>query len=272
MHPTFGFRSSGPFVPPVISRVLAAAATAVVFVAAWRLPGGSTTAQAGQPSSDQKVVFGYLPCAKGRFAREGGVRQLVWELVKRTSVEAEAFGRDVDPASDRLFLTPLLLWSCDGEAATLTPAQVAGLRRFILGGGFVWVDDPSGGESPAFRHSAQRQLGRVLAGASWRKIPPEHVLFKTFFLVKRPVGRIGGLDYMGIVQQGRLAVLFTGQDLLGALSRGPGGDWEYLCRPGGEVQREESFRFAINVVMYALCLDYKNDRVHLPFILRRRRL
>jgi hypothetical protein len=27
----------------------------------------------------------------------------------------------------------------------------------------------------------------------------------------------------------------------------------------------------VNLVMYALCLDYKTDQVHVPFIMRRRR-
>ncbi len=234
--------------------------------------GGNGTARAEEFRSDQKVFFGYLPCEGGAFAREGGVRQLAWELVKRTSVEAEAFGTEVDPASDRLYLTPMLLWSCEGEVKSLTDEQVAGLRNFILGGGFVWADDPSAGRSPAFRASLERQLSRVLSGAGWRELSPEHVLFKTFFLVKRPTGRQGSSRYLGIMHERRLAVLYTGQDVLGAISRGLGGEWQFLCEPGGEVQREESFRLAINVVMYALCLDYKNDRVHLPFILRRRKL
>ena len=29
-------------------------------------------------------------------------------------------------------------------------------------------------------------------------------------------------------------------------------------------------RLGINLVMYALCLDYKTDQVHVPFILKRR--
>ena len=40
--------------------------------------------------------------------------------------------------------------------------------------------------------------------------------------------------------------------------------------PGGERQRELAFRLGINLAMYALCLDYKTDQVHVPFILRRR--
>ena len=46
--------------------------------------------------------------------------------------------------------------------------------------------------------------------------------------------------------------------------------WEYPCTPGGEAQRETAIRIGVNVAMYALCTDYKDDAVHLPFILRRR--
>ena len=37
-----------------------------------------------------------------------------------------------------------------------------------------------------------------------------------------------------------------------------------------EAQRETAFRLGVNLAMYALCTDYKDDAVHLPFILRRR--
>ncbi len=42
--------------------------------------------------------------------------------------------------------------------------------------------------------------------------------------------------------------------------------------PGGELQREKSIRLGVNVAMYALCLDYKEDQVHIPFIMKRRRI
>ncbi len=40
--------------------------------------------------------------------------------------------------------------------------------------------------------------------------------------------------------------------------------------PGGDEQREMAIRWGVNLVMYALCLDYKSDQVHVPFIMRRR--
>ena len=41
--------------------------------------------------------------------------------------------------------------------------------------------------------------------------------------------------------------------------------------PGGDRQRTLAYRFGVNLVMYALCLDYKTDQVHVPFIMKRRR-
>ena len=31
-------------------------------------------------------------------------------------------------------------------------------------------------------------------------------------------------------------------------------------------------RLGVNIAMYALCLDYKEDQVHIPFIMKRRRI
>ena len=57
--------------------------------------------------------------------------------------------------------------------------------------------------------------------------------------------------------------------LAGAWARDNFGQWEHEVYPGGDGQRELAFRLGINLAMYALCLDYKTDQVHVPFILRR---
>ena len=66
-------------------------------------------------------------------------------------------------------------------------------------------------------------------------------------------------------------MLYCQNDLGGAWARDAFGRWEYEVSPGGARQREMAFRLGINLVMYALCLDYKDDLVHTPFILKRRR-
>jgi hypothetical protein len=96
------------------------------------------------------------------------------------------------------------------------------------------------------------------------------VLFKTFYIVDRPVGRLLGSPHVEAIVRGKNAqVLFLDHDLLGALAR-EGESWALDVTPGGARQREEAVRFAVNIAMYALCSDYKDDQVHAPFIMRRR--
>ena len=67
-------------------------------------------------------------------------------------------------------------------------------------------------------------------------------------------------------------VLFSEHDLGGALARGATGTWEQAVMPGGDLQRERAIRLAVNVAMYVLCSNYKDDQVHAPFLMRRRAL
>ena len=60
-------------------------------------------------------------------------------------------------------------------------------------------------------------------------------------------------------------------DLAGAISRDEFGQWVYDIGVAAERTREITFRMGINLVMYALCLNYKEDQVHIPFILQRRK-
>ena len=48
------------------------------------------------------------------------------------------------------------------------------------------------------------------------------------------------------------------------------GAWEFPVVPGGDVQREHAIRLTVNIAMYVLCSNYKDDQVHAPFLMRRR--
>jgi hypothetical protein len=223
------------------------------------------------PSSDQRLVAGRMPCA-GDAGQDAGWRQLVWELMKRTSIEADMATKPVDPGSEDLFRTPLLIWSCQGAAAELDSRARDNLRRFLVLGGLLLIDDPAADPSGAFVQSIRRTMQQVFPDSEFGPVPGDHVLFKTFFLIDRPAGRIIQGPMEAIELDGRLGVLLSENDLLGAMDKDLLGNWKHTCEPGGEQQREMAFRMGINIVYYAVCSDYKDDRVHLPYILRRRKL
>ena len=76
---------------------------------------------------------------------------------------------------------------------------------------------------------------------------------------------------LAIEHEGRAAVLYSANDILGACERDVFGRWAKPVAPGGTRQRELAQRLGVNIVLYALTLDYKQDLVHLPLILERRR-
>ena len=78
----------------------------------------------------------------------------------------------------------------------------------------------------------------------------------------------GHLD--AIVRGGTAQVIFSSLDLLGALATDPSGLPSLAISPGGEEQREQARRLAVNLAMYVLCSNYKDDQVHAPFLMRRR--
>jgi hypothetical protein len=101
----------------------------------------------------------------------------------------------------------------------------------------------------------------------------DHVLFRTFYLLRRAEGRVEGpASVDAVVRGGQAQVIFDEHDLGGALARGASGMWEQTVTPGGDAQRERAIRFAVNVAMYVLCSNYKDDQVHAPFLMRRRAL
>jgi len=151
--------------------------------------------------------------------------------------------------------------------------EIAELRRYLSYGGFLLVDDASATRGGAFEQSARQIVSRIVPGAQLSRVPRDHVLYKSFYLLDGPSGRAATTpDLEGLELAGRLAVLYSGNDLIGALARDALGTWEFEVTPGGELQREKSIRLGVNVAMYALCLDYKEDQVHIPFIMKRRRI
>ena len=100
------------------------------------------------------------------------------------------------------------------------------LRRFIELGGFLLIDDAG---SDAFDASIRRALARAFPSRPLRPLPSDHVIYHSFYLIDRPVGRVLGPDHKGIFARtripagtllgffdGRAAVADLGEDGRGA--------------------------------------------------------
>lgn len=203
-------------------------------------------------------------------ARESGAGRWAWELVRRTSAPARLVSGKVLADRSELWSEPFAIWAGDADVGTLASSELGGLERFFRLGGLLLVDD-SAPAAGAFSRSVRRELLRVLPESPPVRLDPSHVLFKTYYLIERPLGRVLGSGHVDAIVRGRSAqVLFLDVDLLGALSRA-GEAWAFEVEPGGSEQRERAVRLAVNVAMYVLCSDYKDDQVHAEWLMRRRR-
>jgi hypothetical protein len=199
-----------------------------------------------------------------------------WELVQRTSAPGRLKPTQVRADDPAVVDAPFLWLSGESSLTAFTPQEISGLRKFFALGGILLVDDAGvsdEGAPSAFGRSAREQIARVLPDTSPIALGPDHVLFKTFYLLRRAEGRVAGPKTLeAIVRGGQLQVIFSSHDIGGALARGATGAWENPVVPGGDVQRERAIRLAVNIAMYTLCSNYKDDQVHAPFLMRRRAL
>lgn len=211
-----------------------------------------------------------LDLGEGIEGAQSVTERLAWEVRKRSSVEPilEPGRAKLDKTS--LFRSPFIYWRGHKEFPPLSEEAIEGLRKYIHRGGFILIDDATaGGEE--FDRAVRRELLRAFPALPLKPISEDHTVFRSFYLLQRPVGRVMGPPFLeGMTYGDRIAIVYSRHDLGGAFQRDKLGAWSQAVVPGGEGQREQAIRLGVNLVLYALCTDYKDDQVHAPFIMRRR--
>jgi len=223
-----------------------------------------------------------------------GLQGLTLFLAQRTALEVgEPVG--LDPARDELAFFPLIYWPIVPGATKPTPAALARIDAYMKQGGTVLFDTRDavlalpgpGGESRSPGMLALRDILSSLDIPELEPLPRDHVLTKTFFLLKDFPGRFtsGQLwveatpapseddpERPARVGDGVSSILITSNDLAGAWAQRADGLPD-LPLFSGEMrdtrQREFAFRAGVNIVMYTLTGNYKADLVHVPALLER---
>jgi hypothetical protein len=224
---------------------------------------------------------------------KSGLQGLTLFLAQRTALEAgEPIGLDI--ARDELAFYPLIYWPVVPGAAKPSPQALSRIDAYMKRGGTVLFDTRDAVEAPAGAGGETRSPGmlalrEILAGLdipALEPVPRDHVLTKTFFLLRDFPGRFttGQLWVEALPNDGEeegnekrpvragdgvSSILITSNDLAGAWATRPDGQPMLPLQPGEPRQREFAFRAGVNIVMYTLTGNYKADQVHLPALLER---
>ncbi len=218
-----------------------------------------------------KFTFAQLEYSQGNWnPRPNAGKRLMWELMKRTSVEAHIDIVTLRVDNTTIFEYPFLYMAGDAEFPPLSEKEINNLKLYLEFGGTLFIDDSLGKTGFGFDTSVRREIKRLFPDKILEKLPSDHTVFKSFYLLNQAYGRVIEKTYLeGISIGNRTVIIYSQNDLGGAWAKDPLGKWEYEVLPGGETQRAMAFRLGVNIIMYALTGNYKQDQVHLPFILKR---
>jgi hypothetical protein len=222
---------------------------------------------------------------------KSGLQGLTLFLAQRTALEAgEPVG--LDPGRDELAFYPLIYWPIVPNAQRPSREALQRIDAYMKQGGTVLFDtrdaieappSPGGGtKSPGM--VALREILSSLDIPELEPVPRDHVLTKTFYLLRDFPGRFasGALwiealpaadedvsDRPARAGDGVSSIIITGNDLAGAWAVRPDGQAMLPIVTGEPRQREFAFRAGVNIVMYVLTGNYKADQVHIPALLER---
>ena len=220
-----------------------------------------------------RLVIPQIKYRGGHFKpRSEALESLLVQVANRTAVEVKRMPLDMDLGDPELYRYPFLYMSGNEEFESFTSEQLNTLRNYLSYGGFLLIDDSSSVVNSKFDASVRKMVSQLFPHTRLQKIPNDHSIYRSFYLINQAAGRLIVNPFLeGVTIKGRTALVYSTNDLGGAWARDKLGHWSHEIIGDTELLRKLSIRLGVNIVIYALTLDYKKDMVHLPIILERLR-
>jgi hypothetical protein len=185
-------------------------------------------------------------------------RQFVFGLSRLTTIDAYPGDNAIRLTDPELASFPFL-YALEVGQMSMSEEEVAGLRRYLQAGGFLFIDDFWGSWEWG---NFEAEIARVLPDAQIVELPLAHPIFHTFYdideVLQVPSVRIvnGGNTWeqdgyvphvRGIFDEaGRLMVLINWNTDLGDA-------WEWVDHPYYPIEYSNyAYQLAINAIVYAL--------------------
>jgi Domain of unknown function (DUF4159)/Aerotolerance regulator N-terminal len=223
---------------------------------------------------------------------KAGLQGLTLFLAQRTALEAgEPIG--LDPARDELAFYPLIYWPIVPSAPKPSREALEHIDAYMKQGGTVLFDTRDAVEAPpgiggGTSGPGMQALRTILSSLDipeLEPVPRDHVLTKTFYLLKDFPGRFSTgqlwVEALAATNEdeptsrparagdGVSSIIITSNDFAGAWAMRQDGQAMLPLVSSEPRQREFAFRSGVNIVMYTLTGNYKADQVHVPALLER---
>lgn len=206
------------------------------------LAAGAVQGQEAEP-----IVVARLKYGGGGdwYANPTGLPNLIRAVNSRTRIRLAPTPAVVEPGSPRLFDYPIVFITGHGNIV-FTPAERTNLRRYLLGGGFLHVDDNYG-----LDEYLRPELRKLFPDRRLTELPFSHAVYHCFYLFPRGLPKIhehhGGPPHgYGILDKGRVMVFYS-------YNTDINDGWEdEEVHNDPPAMRESALRMGVNLVVYAL--------------------
>ena len=175
----------------------------------------------------------------------GDVGEDLVQLVARASTIHVREEQHLVLSDDGLFETPFLFMNGHNDFKLSDP-ELDNLRKYFARGGFVFASGCC--TNPEFPEAWRRELSRLFAGEQVRKIPYDHLLYRSFYKIES----IHSLDsnreiYLeGLFLDGDLVAVLGEEGLCCAFAMNG------RCNLGHGVPPEDAKKIGLNIAVYAL--------------------
>ena len=148
------------------------------------------------------------------YSDESSLQQLLAFVRENTLLDVAPKEDVVELSSDKLYTYPYLYLTGHGNVH-FSDAEATRLRRYLLGGGFLHIDDNYGLD----RH-IRREMKKVFPDLDFVELPFSHPIYHTHFEFPNGLPKIHEHDGkppqgFGIVHEGRLVVFYSFESDLG---------------------------------------------------------
>ncbi|MCZ2357471.1 MAG: DUF4159 domain-containing protein [Bacteroidia bacterium] len=142
------------------------------------------------------------------YANPSSLKNLFTFIAKNTRASIYLEEEVVDPGNSAIFQYPMLYATGHGNIL-FDEAEATNLRKYLLSGGFLLIDDNYG-----LHQFAKREMKKVFPEYDFKEIPFSHPIYKQHFLFPKGPPKIHEHDgkpaqFFGIFHENRLLCILT---------------------------------------------------------------
>lgn len=274
------------FLRGYLKRSSTASSVMVIALCCWSVSGyAQPTSTVPDAALHTRLAYILTPDPTVNAASKQGLEGLSKFINDRTSLKL-ASPQGVDPTKDNLAFYPIIYWPITADLQQ-NPQRNDVLNDYIAHGGLLVLDTQGHDSSSSIEPLHADQFAGEASGTSQAlknateglKIPAlsrlsdKDLLSRTFYILHDFPGRYNAMPVWiaqsnPLVNDGVSSVIVGENDWAHAWAVNQDGSPTYPIFPNTEEQRNLSYRFGLNLVMYALTGSYKADQVHVSALLK----